>query len=345
MGRVVIITGEYPPVIGGIGDYTSQLMNTEEAKSWILFYKKRWNVLFLFKYIHELLKLKPDYIFMQYPARGYAWSFSPYLLSAVFSLFTKITFIPVLHEYSQLHFIRKMQMNLILFTAKKIIVTNSFEKEAVINKNKKLEDKIKIIKILSNTNPFASQKNLQERYYDIAYFGLISRNKGIEVFIDVVEKYKHIKHDLRSVIIGGFPNTKAFRRYSDCINNLANDNGIETILNKPLSDISKLLNDTKILLLPFPDGCSERRGSYISGLKAGCVVITRKGEYTTDAMFKSAFFSDDAESIIKNIDKVLFNMTEKNYIEYQNNVKSYLSTEFPLSWNEIAKEYSIYCHE
>jgi len=345
MSRIIVITGEYPPVIGGIGDYTSQLMNTEEAKSWILFYKRKWNIFLLFKYIIELLILKPNCIFMQYPTRGYAWSFSPYLVSAFFSLFTKVNFIPVLHEYSQLHFIRKMQMNLILFTAKKIVVTNSYEKKAVINKNRKLENKIKVIKIFSNIYPILSQKNLKERDYDIAYFGLISKNKGIEVFIDVVSKYKHNKADLKAVIIGGFPNTKAFRRYSSYINNLANSNGIETILNKPLSDVSKLLTDTKILLLPFPDGCSERRGSYISGLKSGCVIITRKGIYTTNAMLKSAFFSDDLESVYKCFDKILFNMTEEDYINYQNKAKAFLSSEFPSSWDEIVKEYSIYYHE
>lgn len=340
-----MITGEYPPVIGGIADYTNKLMNTQNAKSWFLFYKNKWNSFLLLKYILEIIKLKPDCIFLQYPARGYAWSFSPYLLCAFFSLFTNIIFIPVLHEYSELHFIRKMQMKIILFTAKKIIVTNSFEMNAVINTNEKLKNKIKIIKIISNAEHFSEQKALKERYYDIAYYGLISKNKGIEFFIDMVAKYKISNPNFKFAIIGGFPNTKAFRRYSAHIIDLANEHGIETMINKSLTDIAELLNNIKILFLPFPDGCSERRGSYIAGLNSGCIVITTKGKYTTDAMMQSAFFIKDNKLVLDFFDKVLFAMTDTDYLKFQKGVKDFLFREFPLSWNDISKSYESFYYE
>ena len=340
MNRALMITGEYPPVIGGIGDYTSRLMNTQEAKSWILFYKKYWNVFLLLRYIKEIIKIKPDCIFMQYPTRGYAWSFSPYLLCLYFSLFSNISFIPVVHEYSQLHIIRKIQMTILLFSAKKIIAISAFEMDALIKRNKKLRGKIKILKTVPHFEIDNSPKILKQRYYDIAYFGLISKNKGIEVFIDAVSKYKKKNPELKTVIIGGFPDTKAFRRYSAHIVNLAAENYIETIINKTLAEISKILVDTKILLLPFPDGCSERRGTFISGLNAGCVVITTKGKYTTNEMLETAFFISDNNQIENYFDNILLDMTEECYIKHKDKGKTYLK-ELP-SWNEIAREYNAF---
>jgi glycosyltransferase involved in cell wall biosynthesis len=343
--RAIIITGEYPPDIGGISDYTFNLMNCDAAYGWVLFYKKIWNIFLLPKYIEELMNLKPDVIFLQFPTRGYGWSVAPHLICMYFSLFTKIRFVPVLHEYSELNFIMKIQINIILFSVKQLIVTNSFEHDAVIKMNKRLTDKVKIIKILSNTIPVNIKKPFKEREYDIAYFGLICKHKGIEFFINAVSDYRTRIPNIKTAIIGGFPDVRAYHIYHKYISSLARENGIDMIINKTLTDISTLLNNTKILLLPFPDGCSERRGSYIAGIKSGCVIITRKGKYTSREMLKTAYFIDDTHDIHNYFDEILFTITDSDYELYQDKINEYLSESIPDSWNEIVNTYNGACLE
>jgi glycosyltransferase involved in cell wall biosynthesis len=335
-----MITGEYPPDTGGIGDYTKLLMGTAEAENWKLFYKNRWNLIYLAAYIKELSALKPDAVFLQYPARHYKWCILPFLLCVYFSMFTKVKFIPVLHEYSELHPLKKILMNLVIFTAKRIIVTSAFEKTALIGKNGRLEHSIDVVKILSNIEGTAGKKALKTRGHDIVYFGLISRNKGIEYFIEAVANYRKKKPALNAAIIGGFPRTGAFHRYYEHIAELARKAGIRMAINRPSADIGAMLNDSKILLLPFPDGCSERRGSYLAGIKNGCVIITRKGRYTTGPMLKTAFFLSDKADINDMFDRILIDMTETGYIEWQKNIDKYILAELPASWEDIARAYN-----
>jgi glycosyltransferase involved in cell wall biosynthesis len=334
----VVITGSYPPDVCGIGDYVHCLMNTVEASGWKLFYKKKWSIYMLIPYIVELLSLKPNKIFLQYPAQGYGWSIVPHLLCLFFSCFTNISFIPVLHEYSELRPKSKFVLNIVIFSTKKMVVTNIFEKNAILLKNIRLNNCITVIKIFSNIESSKNRRTFLSRYYDIIYFGQIRPNKGLEMFISEIIKYKAINSPARVAIIGAYPQN--YQYYLDNIIKIAGQNNIKMIINHPSAEIAELLNNSKILFLPFPDGCSERRGSYLSGLKNGCVVVTTKGKYTTNEMLKTAFFVSEEDAACSIFNNILFFMDEDNYLHYVNNVNLFLQKEMPHSWNEIATEYN-----
>jgi glycosyltransferase involved in cell wall biosynthesis len=335
--RNVIITGSYPPDVCGVGDYVNNLINTSEASEWIPFYRKNWSIYKLIPYILDLVSLKPQKIFLQYPTRGYGWSLVPHFLCAFFSCFTKIRFIPILHEYSELTLKARFALNVIvLFTTKELVVTNVFEKNAILTRNKKFSNSIYIIKIFPNIGKSRGERGMS-RYYDIVYFGQIHPNRGIEYFLSEVIKYKAKRH-INVAIIGAY--SLQYKAYFDNIVKLAKKNDIILIINRPASEISELLNNSKILFLPFPDGCSERRATYLSGLKNGCIIITTKGNYVTKEMLKTAFFISEEKPVDVLFDDILVSMTEDDYLEYQNNVISFLEKEIPHSWNEIAEAYN-----
>lgn len=60
----------------------------------------------------------------------------------------------------------------------------------------------------------------------------------------------------------------------------SNDSAPRTFGYLPESAVSELLSATDLLVLPFPDGVSERRGSFMAGLHHGCAVLTTRGPNT-----------------------------------------------------------------
>jgi glycosyltransferase involved in cell wall biosynthesis len=143
--------------------------------------------------------------------------------------------------------------------------------------------------------------------------------------------------EIKIAVIGNYP--VCFQDYFDSIKSIAYENNIELIIDRPSEEISCLLNDAKVTFLPFPDGCSERRGSYLAALTNGCIIITTQGKYTTDTMLKTAFFVN-SQKPMHIVYEDIINMTEAAYLNYQNDVESFLKSEFASSWNEIAEKYN-----
>jgi glycosyltransferase involved in cell wall biosynthesis len=58
----------------------------------------------------------------------------------------------------------------------------------------------------------------------------------------------------------------------------------------PTEAVSKALQAIDVLALPFFDGVSERRGSFMAGLDHGCAIVTTIGFSTGPTLRKARFF-------------------------------------------------------
>ena len=63
----------------------------------------------------------------------------------------------------------------------------------------------------------------------------------------------------------------------------------------PADQVSAALQGIDVLALPFVDGVSERRGSFMSGLSHGCAIVTTLGHSTGPALGRADFFRAVAE--------------------------------------------------
>lgn len=59
---------------------------------------------------------------------------------------------------------------------------------------------------------------------------------------------------------------------------------IDYYLNETSDLVSCLLNNAKIVFLPFPDGISERRGSFLAAITNGALVVTYRGRFVTSSL-------------------------------------------------------------
>ena len=327
-----MITGSYPPNdICGVGDYTACFMSMTESNEWSLYYSNKWGLNELINKIKVINSYKSKYIIMQYPTQGYGWSILPQLLAIYYSFFTRKKFITVLHEFSQRTFKAKLATIPFLFS-NRIIFTNKFEKDFA---NKILpcrKEMYHIVKIFSNISSPSVINKYSNRDYDICYFGHIRPLKGLEDFVEVISNL----NEKKILIVGQVLNE--YKDYAKDIENKCMNNNVTIFYNKSIEEVSELLNNSKIVFLPFPDGVSERRGTLLASLSNGAAVFTYSGKYVTEGLLNTCFITkiEDAQNDIL---RFLETMNDEEYDNVQKKNKKYLETEIPHSWEDIVRMY------
>lgn len=332
--KATIITGSFPPDICGVGDYTACLLNTQEAQNWKLLYTKNWKLSNIKNILNDIKKINSHIIIFQYPTMGYKWSLSPQLLCLYYTFFTNKKTIVVLHELSQRTIKAKIATIPFLF-ANRVIFTNQYEKEYASKLIPWNKPKYKIVKIYSNISAPVKLKNLKERDIDLVYFGHIRPNKGIEDFLEIVIKCKTEK-SINACIVGQI--IPEYKEFYIRIQDICEKNNINIQTNKAIEEVTNILNRSKIALLPFPDGLSERRGTLLAALASGCSIFSYAGKYTTKELQATCIITKK-DTASHDIISYLENITEKTFSTQQDNNLSYLKKEFPLSWEDVVKQY------
>ncbi len=333
--KVALITGTYPPEKCGVGDYSSKLIHAQNANFWRLFYYKDWSFSSVIRKIREIAKSDEDILNIQYPSMGFGYSLVPHFLCFYFSLFSKKHVTVTIHEYTRLG--RKSRLAAIVFLifSQKIIFTNEFERKAAIKRIPWIKKKSKVIKILSNITPAFEHVPTEKRTFDLGCFGLLTPKKGIEEFLEVSTKILQLKPSIEIFIMG--QTLDKYKDFSDKVMNEANKIGVKLFLNKDEKDVSAILSNTKICYLPFPDGVSERRGSFLASVLNYCMIYTTEGIYTTEAHKEFCYFvekEDAADSIVKAL-----NQTEEYYQSAQLKTEKFIKNHLPKSWEDVIEQY------
>ena len=109
----------------------------------------------------------------------------------------------------------------------------------------------------------------------LAYFGLISRSKGLDTLLDALAR---LPAHFRLLVIGGAATAPEDRVYADAIRQQIERLGLErrvTVTGHcPAEEVSAHLLAADIAALPFADGASFRRGSLLAALAHGLPVVT-----------------------------------------------------------------------
>ncbi len=274
--KIVLITGSYTPDICGVGDYTEKLFNNlQKSNSSNIIDLLVWRDWSFFAFWKQYKIIKKTYttVHLQYPTEGYGYSLLPFLL---FYLLKSKRRIVTLHEYSQRTKKARWATMLFFYCSDYIIFTTEQERDLVIKKFKFIKNKSSVINIASNIASPIKKIDWHDRKNDIAYFGHIRPNKGIEDFIKLAKTAKANSSSLKFIVVG-----QVQQRFKDYANNLFSieENNIDFFLNHVDTSVSELLQDSKLLYLPFPDGISMRRGSFLAGVENNCLIVSNKGKF------------------------------------------------------------------
>jgi polysaccharide biosynthesis protein PslF len=119
----------------------------------------------------------------------------------------------------------------------------------------------------------------------VAYFGLISRSKGLHVLLDALAR---LPSSFRLVVVGGEATQPQDRTYAAEVRRQIEQRGLrERVIvtgHCAADEVSAHLLAADLAALPFADGASFRRGSLLAALAHGLPVVTT----TDDRPFASA---------------------------------------------------------
>jgi glycosyltransferase involved in cell wall biosynthesis len=324
--RIGIVTGEYPPMVGGVGAYSQILaheltrqghhvsvfsnraaQNTDQA---ISFYNtvNKWGLssLHALQVWADLEQL--DIINLQFQTAAFAMS--PW----IHFLPNMIRNIPVVTTFHDLRypylFPKAGQLRdwIVMHLAKAsdgLIVTNHEDQIKL-----KQLSKVTLIPIGSNIlknipanfdrQAWREKAGAQDGEFLLAYFGLFNRSKGLDTLLASFAKLRKASVPARLLMMGGGAGTSdpTNEAFIDEVNQQIKRLGLVIFVQQTgyLDDaaVGAYLTASDAVVLPFADGASYRRGSLMAAIHYGCAIIT-----TTPSISIPTFQSGDNMLLVK----------------------------------------------
>lgn len=315
--KVCMISGSYPPMKDGVGDYTQKLfealreqlgdeislITTETVISKGSRDKGIWGIIPTWDYraisiiIRTLREMRPDIVHIQYPTHGYgkrpAVNFLPLILRL---FFPRVRVVSTIHEFTNRSLLGKLRLLISIIFSHKVIIVDKQYARAIKRFWPFPGRKMVHIPVGANILPLSDvddRQLLQLRMSlhigatdpVICYFGVIRRGKGLtlllEAFSEVMRKYPNSK----LLLIGHISNQEY---YKEVIEPAIEHHGLgeQVVLTGSCepADVSRYLTLSDICVLPFEDGVTEKRGSFMVALQHGLPIITTKSEFLPDGL-------------------------------------------------------------
>jgi glycosyltransferase involved in cell wall biosynthesis len=310
--RILFVTGEYPPMEGGVADYTHTLGCTlramghtvavltataagsspgpgaPEVFAWVPRWDWRmWRIL-----DERIASWRPAVVHIQYQTAAFAmhpainlWAWRPWRRPGVL---TAVTF----HDLKVPYLLPKAQPLRRWVTAtlaRRVDLTITTNPEDTAQARVWRPDIIEI-PIGSNITPAPSPDfdpmprraalGLGAGAALIGYFGFLNASKGGEVLVDVLARLVAAGRDAHLLMIGGRtgasdPTNVAYgQRVEARIAALGLGDRVHWTGHLPAAEVSAALWTTDVCLLPYRDGASYRRGSFMAALAHGLPIVT-----------------------------------------------------------------------
>jgi glycosyltransferase involved in cell wall biosynthesis len=305
--RIGIVTGEYPPHQGGVGDFTREIayaLNDLGHEVHVITHKdatlpnrikvhaiiQSWNFQSLISIRNLAGQLKLDILNIQYQAAVYGMTPPIHFLPLVAGVPCMMTFhdLRVPYLFPKAGALRWQAIMLLAKTSAGVIVTNT-EDRLTLEKNLWNADR-KFIEIPIGSNIKANfklqtpnSKNETRRKYGVGdgdlvvgYFGFLNASKGGETLFRAVAELPNC----RLLLIGGRTGSSdpTNQAYADQLDSLANDLGISTRIIRTgyLSpeETTQAFFVCDMMAMPYEDGASFRRGTFMACLAHGMPTIT-----------------------------------------------------------------------
>lgn len=315
--RVIMVSGDFPPQISGVGDYAWHISktvtemgvevsvvttkNSEAEKS------SRENGIDVHRIIGkwkftEVKKIfrvlrgshKKSVVNIQYYCpftygRQLMINFLPALIRLYFPRVKVVVTIHGFWEQSVFYRFRTIPM---LRLAHGVIYVDTLGRKSIQKFSGLTNSRLKYIPIAGNILPvpctrkerdmWRSELGMTDRDVVVAFFGGIGRNKGFEYLVEAVKKVNE-KNEVSVVLlaIGGFHSYDKNKPYKKEILDLVSQMGMTDavfIIESPDSErVSQYLHAADMAVYPFLDGVGENSGSMLAALSHGLPTIITEG--------------------------------------------------------------------
>jgi glycosyltransferase involved in cell wall biosynthesis len=328
--RICLITGSYPPLRCGVGDYVSQLARTLAARGnevHVITSKSagnggggeivhavvsRWTPLAMYRLLRTIRALRPEVVHMQYPTNGYGYQIGPQALVMLCRL-SGMKVITTSHEFIRARFLRKLSLIPLFLFSHALIFTSEEERVAISISMPWLRSKFSrsstIIPVGTNIPVEAHHEKLPAGSRTVSFFGLFFPGRLIELVIDVFREISHRMPDVRFRFIGDVH--PLHEDYFQTIRSYAErelpDGRFEWFTGRSPEEISHALSASAVCLLPYPDGATFRRTTLIAALALGIPVVTTRSDLTPKLLIEGqpVLFGNDRKHMAEQVIQVL----------------------------------------
>jgi glycosyltransferase involved in cell wall biosynthesis len=312
--RIGLITGEYPPMQGGVGAFTHELAHAlveQGHKSFVLTNKRvptandggidvsgqvdSWNRASLFSIYHWAQANRLDVVNIQYEAAAYQMAQLVPFLPRLLGDFPTIT---TFHDLLVPYLFPKaggLRFRVVLDMAQRskgVIVTNPQDEQRL--KREKHIAPIRNIPIGSNISAtlppgyerdtWRAKLNLPDDALLVGYFGFLNASKGIDTLLEATAKAIEQHPNLYLRLIGGRTGSSDPTNvaYAEQIDKMIEKLGLQARIRwtgfVEGQKVSANLTACDMVALPYKDGVSFRRGSFMAAIAHGCAIITTRPE-------------------------------------------------------------------
>lgn len=362
INKLLVITGSYPPIRCGVGDYTNVLVHnlakyirridvltscgakTENDSNVNVFPKiKKWSGIDLLKEVHGIVSGNYyDVINIQYPTSEYPKSIANYLLPMLLRVFGKKV-VYTMHEYSDNGVLYKIcRIPAILFS-NKIIVVDNHTYEELCKQYCLLKKKFVKLHIGSNI-PLSSEdtntslnirnqilENAKEKKI-ISYFGFVTENKKIELILESLYLLKQ-KNQLLSVflIIGELDRKNQIaNKVIDLIDKYDLHDDVIVTGYVESEKVGYYFQASDAAMLLFENGVSMRNGSFLAAQQEGIPVFTTESEDARKYLYdmKNVYL---IKNNVESVTDAILRIQKEKLERYKKKCV--------FDWDTIAKEY------
>lgn len=311
--RILMISAEYPPMAGGVGDYTRRLSVALSARGHevaILTGKQgqayrdaariypvrieRWDSSCIPVIRQTVAKLQPDIVHIQYQTGAYDMKVAINRLPKLLSRERKqgLRVVTTAHDllppylFPKAGFLRDWYTKRIIADADGAVLTNAADYHTVVEDPKGMWNPNTVfIPIGANVSPAPPDNYDRDLWRSrfgvaagdmlLAYFGLLTHTKGIDTILLAM---RSLPQSTKLALIGGEGESNEDQAYARSVRQMVIDYGLEERVvitgHAEPADVSAYLIAADAVVLPFRDGYSYRRGSLLTGLAHGVPVIT-----------------------------------------------------------------------
>jgi glycosyltransferase involved in cell wall biosynthesis len=303
--RIGIVTGEYPPLIGGVGAYshilskklvrqghTVSVFSSSGAESQDtdipVSHTKSWGVGSLMSIHKWAVAERLDIINLQFQTAAYAMSPWIHFLPDVMG---KIPVVTTFHDLRYPYLFPKagqlrtwIVMRLARASAGVIVTNHEDQMQLRHIKNTTTipigSNILKPLPVNFDAKVWREKAGAKNGDFLLGYFGLFNRSKGLDHVLRSVAELREMNIPIRLVLIGGGagvsdPTNAAYiQEMNQQIETLGLKNTIQQTGYLDDEAVGAYLSACDAVALPFTDGASYRRGSLMAAIHYGCAIIT-----------------------------------------------------------------------
>lgn len=291
--RILFVSGEYPPLRGGVADYTALLrgaLDERDVESVVLtadgasgegvFTLGSWSWPVAL-HIRELVQMHPvDLVHIQYQAGAFDMHPAINALPTALGAWLRLPVVTTFHDlrapylFPKAGRLRQAVMLRMARASTGVIVTNPGDQQ--ILQDAEIETvRIPIGSSLSPQQCAPCAPNSQAP--TVAFFGFPSREKGIEELIRAIAHFDASSRPRLLLVGASRPDTGTHAYLTDQeVDRLADELGvsIERTGYLPPADAARRLTSSTVLALPFQHGASLRSSALVTALAMGRPVVT-----------------------------------------------------------------------